>query len=91
MFNHVGEFMEVHGSILPFSQQGLEKLNDVMTKHYFGATSLQNEKALLQLIQNQNRLEHVKDMGAQPAKHHAVTCSNCSVVGHKKTIMHETL
>ena len=36
MFNHVEEFMEIHGCILPFSQQDLEKLNDVMTKHYFG-------------------------------------------------------
>ena len=82
MFNHVGEFMEMHGSILPFSQQGLEKLNDVMTKHYFRATSHQNEKALLQLIQKQNRIEHLKDMGAQPGRHHSVSCNNCSEIGH---------
>ncbi len=31
MFNHVGQFMRLHGSILPFTQQGLEKFNDVMT------------------------------------------------------------
>ena len=74
--------MEIHGSLLPFSQQGLEKLNDVMTKHYFRATSHQNEKALLQLIQKQNRIEHLKDMGAQPGKHHSISCNNCSDIGH---------
>lgn len=30
--NHVGEFMTIHGSILPFNQQALEKENDVITK-----------------------------------------------------------
>ena len=68
MFNHVGEFLEI--------------LNDVVTKHYFRATSHQNEKALLQLIQKQNRIEHLKDMGAQPGKHHSVSCNNCSEIGH---------
>ena len=61
MFNHVGEFMRAHGSILPFTQQGLEKLNDVMTKHYFRSTSHQSEKALLQIMQKLNRIEHLKD------------------------------
>ncbi len=61
MLNHVGQFVRVHGSILPFTQQGLEKLNDVMTKHYFRATSHQNEKALLQMM------EHLQDSGAKQA------------------------
>lgn len=34
LMNHVGEFMKIHGSILPFTQQGLEK-NNVITKSYF--------------------------------------------------------
>ena len=38
--NHVGEFMRIHGSILPFTQQGLEKFNDVVTKHYIRAASV---------------------------------------------------
>ena len=40
MSNHVGEFMTIHGSILPFTQQGLEKFNDIVTKQYFRATSV---------------------------------------------------
>ena len=82
MFNHVGEFMRVHGSILAFTQQGLEKMNDVMTKHYFRATSHQNEKALMQIMQKLNRIEHLRDSNACLPKHHDITCSNCKQKGH---------
>ena len=60
MANHVHEFMTMHGSILPFTQQGLEKYNDVMTKEFFRATCHRNEDALIQIIQKQNRLEHLR-------------------------------
>ena len=85
MFNHVGQFMRVHGSILPFTQQGLEKFNDVMTKHYFRSTSHQNEKALVQLMQKHNRLEFLTDKNAKLKKHHDIVCSNCKQSGHKLT------
>lgn len=32
---HVSQFMKVHGAILPCTQHGMEKYNDVMTKDYF--------------------------------------------------------
>lgn len=35
MCNNVGQFMKVHGGILPFTQQGMEKMNDIITKQYF--------------------------------------------------------
>ena len=35
MMMHVSEFMTLHGAIIPFTQQGLEKYNDLMTKDYF--------------------------------------------------------
>ena len=34
MMFHVPEFFQLHGSLLPFTQQGLEKY-DCMTKIYF--------------------------------------------------------
>ena len=43
--NHVAEFMRLHGGILQFSQQGLEKYNDVMTKQYFRGTNHKGETA----------------------------------------------
>ncbi len=84
MFNHVGQFMRIHGSNLPFTQQGLEKLNDVMTKHYFRSTSHQNEQALVQLLEKQNRIELLADNGAKQEKHHDIGCSNCKQKGHNK-------
>ena len=67
MVNHVGGFMHVHGSI-PFTQQALEKYNDMMTKEYFRATCQRNDKALIQIAQKQNRLEHLYDSGALAPK-----------------------
>lgn len=39
MASHVSEFMKLHGSIVSFTQQGLEKYNDCMTKTYFRVTN----------------------------------------------------
>ena len=41
MYKNIYEFMEVHGSILQSTQQGLKKYNDTMTKDYFRSTSYQ--------------------------------------------------
>ena len=83
MMNHVPEFMRLHSSILPFTQQGLEKYNDIMTKQYFQATS-HDDRALTQIMEKQNRLEYLRDSGAQPKKCFEVTCSRCNKKGHNK-------
>ena len=51
MMYHVQEFMELYGSILPFTQQGLEKYNDVMTKQYFRSTNHRGTEALKQIME----------------------------------------
>lgn len=66
LMNHVGQFMRTHGSILPFTQQGLEKLNDITTKNFFRSSCLRVE-ALKQLIEKQNRIEHFNDTGKKRA------------------------
>ena len=38
---HVLGFIEMYGKICPFTQQGLEKLNDKTTKDFFGSTNQQ--------------------------------------------------
>ena len=35
MMAHVGEFFTTHGALLPFTQQGLEKYDDTITKDFF--------------------------------------------------------
>ena len=87
--NHVSEFMKLHGSIISFTQQGLEKYNDCMTKQYFRATSHRGEEALRQIMEKRNHLDYygnVKNASIQDvltatrlvirdllAKNHAVT------------------
>ena len=81
---HVGEFMRLHGSILPFTQQGLEKLNDTVTKMFFRGTNHQGEKALQQILEKHNRIEFLRDSDMVPRQHHEVKCSLCGQVGHNK-------
>ena len=57
MMYDVGEFMRIHGSIIPFMQQGLEKHNDIMTKMYFRASSHRGVEALRQIVEKRNRIE----------------------------------
>ena len=84
LMNHVGEFMRIHGSIIPFTQQGLEKKNDIITKTYFRSSNHQGEAALRQIIEKQNRIEHMETLGVKKVKVHDVRCSNCNGVGHNR-------
>ena len=77
MMNHVHEFMQVHGSILEFTQQGLKKLNHNTTKNFFRSSCHRGEDAIRQLIKKQNQLEHLEDLGAK-RQVFKVTCSNCN-------------
>ena len=83
LMNHVGQFMQIHGSILSFTQQGLEKLNDVVTKNFFHS-SCHRDEALKQLIEKQNRIEHLNDAGKKRAKLFEVECSNCPKHGNNR-------
>ena len=81
---YVGEFLRIHGCLLPFTQHGLEKHNDTMTKDYFCSTTHQGEQALVQIMQKQNRMEHFRDSDAKRSKHNEVKCTNCGTTGHNK-------
>ena len=45
---HIIEFVRKYGTLAPFSQQGLERLNDIITKDYFRSTNHQD--VLMQII-----------------------------------------
>ena len=57
-----------------FSQQGLEKLNDITTIHFQHSSNHCEHNALKQLIQKRNRLEELESEGHQRAKQ-AQVCS----------------
>lgn len=59
MVSHIPEFLKLYGSIAPFSQQGLEKLNNEITKSYFRCTNYHDINALKQLLLKLNRLEEL--------------------------------
>lgn len=61
MMMHVSQFMQIHGALLPFAQQGLE---NQMTKDYFRSS----HRGLTQIMQRQNQMEHLECSGARQAK-----------------------
>ena len=81
---HVPEFIEKYGNICKFNQQGLEKLNDVTTRHYLCATNHREMEALTQVMQKRNRLEELESSGykREVCVHH---CSLCGSSTHIKT------
>ena len=69
------------GAIYP---AGMENLDDIFTKVYFRATNHKGEVAFKQVMEKQNHLEYLRDLNAQPPKHHEVTCSVRGNKGHNK-------
>ena len=64
MAQHVPEFLQLHkGNIVQFTQQGLEKLNDVSTKNYQRSSNHRDHEALKQMLQKMNRIELLRDQG----------------------------
>ena len=90
---HVPEFMEAYGSICQFSQQGLEKLNDITTQHFLRGTNHHDVAALKQVMEKRNRIEELDDKGFKRSirqqkcgvcgklDHNRRTCPSRSVLG----------
>ena len=80
---HIAEFIHLHGSVVKFTQQGLEKLNDVTTKHFQRATNHKEIQSLKQILEKQLRIEELEERGYQRTKR-LQTCSKCKQAGHNK-------
>ena len=80
---HVHEFITLHGNLVSFSQQGLEKLNDFSTKQFQLASSHRDIESLQQMLEKRNRIENLEDNGHQRIKR-VQTCSKCKKTGHNK-------
>lgn len=78
---HVPEFIRKYGP--QFTQQGLEKLNDLTTQHFLRSTNHRNSEALTQVLQKRNRLEELTDNGFKRTLrlHH---CKVCGETTHNK-------
>lgn len=63
---HIPEFLKWYKTIVPFSQQGVEKLNVLITKDYFRSTN--HKDTLIQIMLKLNRLEDLNDKGCLRVK-----------------------
>ena len=59
LITHIPEFLDMYGTIIAFSQQGLEKLNDEVTQDYFRSTNHRDGESLKQLLLKLNQLEEL--------------------------------
>jgi len=82
MVTHVPEFLKLYGCIAPFSQQGLEKLNDEITKSYFRCTNLHDVEALKQLLLKLNRFEELSFDPDCIRTKRVHLCRTCKQSGH---------
>ena len=80
---HVSQFMDLHGNITMFTQQGLEKLNNLTTIHFQRSSNHRDTKALRQILEKWNRLEYLEDCGYQRVKREQ-KYTNCKLNGHNK-------
>jgi hypothetical protein len=80
---HAPEFIEHYGNICQFTQQGLEKLNDLTTQHYLRSTNHRNLDALKQVLEKRNRLEELADSGFKRTVN-PHQCSICRQTTHNK-------
>ena len=80
---HVSEFLRLYGNIVMFTQQGLEKLNDVTTVHFQRSSNHREHEALKQLLEKRNRIEEL-EIGGFERKKEEQKCSICKLPGHNK-------
>ena len=85
MAMHIPEFLLRYKSLVIFTRQGIEKLNDQTTIDFARSTNhnYHNLDALKQIMQKRNRIEYLHDsrfIRVQKQK----TCSECDSKGHNK-------
>lgn len=80
---HVSQFMDLHRNITMFTQQGLEKLNDLTTIHFQRSSNHRDTEALRQILEKWNHLEYLEDCGYHRVKREQ-KCTNCKLSGHNK-------
>ena len=78
---HVGEMLHLHGNIAQFTQQGLERINDLLSTMYFKSTNQSRKTALKQLLLKHKRLQYYIDH-KYPQPPRPYTCTACGETGH---------
>ena len=80
---HVSEFIHLYGNLVAFTQQGLEKLNDITTKQFQRSTNHRDISSLKQILEKRNRIELLEDDEIKRVPKMQV-CSICKLPGHNR-------
>jgi len=78
---HVSQFLCLHGNISVFSQQGLEKSNDLITKYFQHSSNHHEMDSLKQILEKQNRIDSLEEYQRDKR---SMKCSICQLSGHNK-------
>ena len=62
------EFIQLHGSVVKFTQQGLEKLNELTTKHFQRATNHHESQSLRKILEKRLCIETLEERGYERIK-----------------------
>lgn len=81
LYAHVPEFLRLYENISYFTQQGMEKYNDISSKHYFRSSNHRGISALKQILLKKNRIQLLEAAGMERIKK-SYKCGNCEGLGH---------
>ena len=79
---HVCESVKLNGQIGHFTMQGLEKLNDKVSKWFYRSSSFSLKNALKQVMQKHNRLATLKSLKSRRELKFQWKCTKCNSTGH---------
>lgn len=81
LYAHVPEFLSLYNNLEYFTQQGMEKYNDITSKNFFRSSNHRGVSALEQIFLKKNRVQYLEAAGCARIKN-KYTCSNCNNIGH---------
>lgn len=81
LYAHVPEFLQLYTNLEYFTQQGMEKYNDVTSKNFFRSSNHRGVSALQQIFYKKSRVQYLEQAGCARIKK-KYKCSNCDKEGH---------
>lgn len=81
LYAHVPEFLKLYQNLAYYTQQGMEKYNDTVSKDYFRSSNHRGVSALKQLFFKKHRIQLLEAAGLERVKE-SYHCGHCSTSGH---------
>lgn len=81
LYAHVPEFLKLYQNLAYYTQQGMEKYNDTVSKDYFRSSNHRGVSALKQLFLKKHRIQLLEAAGLERVKE-SYNCGHRSTSGH---------